>query len=106
MIQLDEKEAEIKYEGNILFGAKIGLPTSEGVRFIDPALRRDKMGLYRLRVDSVARAKAKGSYPKITRDMDGQKRPRKKDIGADQFSSEPIALKPLTTNEVGPAWKR
>ncbi len=106
LIQLDEKEADIKYEGNIFFGAKTGLPTSEGVRFIDPALRKDKLGIYRLRGDSVARAKAKGSYPQITRDMDGQKRPRKKDIGADQYSSEPIALKPLTTNEVGPAWKR
>ena len=106
LIQLEEEKAEIKYEGNIFFGSEIGVPASQGIRFTDPKLSKDKTGLYRPHTKSPVLGEAKGSYPKITYDMDGQKRPAKKDVGADQGSAEPTTKSPLSIKDVGPAWKR
>jgi hypothetical protein len=39
-------------------------------------------------------------------DIDGQPRPPIKDIGCDQSSAAPITSRPLSANDVGPAWMR
>ena len=105
LIQLDEGGAQIKYEGNIAHGAKTGVSSAKGFLLVNPKLVKDKSGLYRIGMDSPARGTAKGVYPKITRDMDGQERRGKKDVGADQVSSGPITQSPLSMKDVGPAWK-
>ncbi len=106
LIQLDEAQARIKYEGNIVYGVKTGVSPTKGLLVVDPKLMKDKSGIYRPQKDSPVKGAAKGRYPKITRDMDGQKRLAKKDVGADQYSVEPIVLRPVSARDVGPAWKR
>ena len=106
LIQIDESGAKIKYEGNIFHGAKMGVLPSPGVHFADPKLSMDKAGLYRPQKDSPAKGQAKGSYPKVVRDMDGHKRQGPSDVGADQMSADPISRRPLSIKDVGPVWKR
>ncbi len=106
LIQLDETQAQIKYEGNIVYGVKTGVSSRGGLRVVDPKLIKDKSGIYRPQKNSPAKGAAKGSYPKITRDMDGQKRSGQPDVGADQVSTKPIIHKPLSKRDVGPVWKR
>ena len=106
LIQLDEVQAQIKYEGNIVYGVKTGVSSGEGFQVVDPKLTKDKSGIYRPQKDSPTKGAAKGSYPKITHDMDGQKRLGRPDVGADQVSTKPIIHKPLSKKDVGPVWKR
>jgi hypothetical protein len=106
LIHLDEDQARIKYEGNIAHGAKTGVSSVKGFLLVNPKLVKDKLGLYRIGMDSPARGTAKAVYPKITHDMDGQKRPGQPDVGADQISTKPIIHKPLSRKDVGPVWKR
>ena len=105
-LQLDEAQAQIKYEGNIVYGAKTGVSSMKGLFAVDPKLMKDKLGIYRPQKDSPAKGEAKGSYPKITADMDGQQRQGQIDIGADQISSQPVKHWPLSIKDVGPTWKR
>jgi poly(beta-D-mannuronate) lyase len=106
LIQLDEDQARIKYEGNIVYGVKTEVSSRGGLLVVDPKLMKDQSGIYRPQRDSPAKGAAKGSYPKITHDMDGQKRSSQSDVGADQISAKPIIHKPLSRKDVGPVWKR
>ena len=78
----------------------------KGLLAVDPKLMKDKSGLYRPQKDSPAKGEAKGSYPKITHDVDGHKRLGQSDVGADQISTDPITRRPISMQDVGPAWKR
>ncbi|HEV8484995.1 MAG TPA: polysaccharide lyase 6 family protein [Blastocatellia bacterium] len=91
------------YEGNIVFGSAPNgdLPAS-GARRINPQLVRDSSGVFRLQSTSPAINTSVGSYPAVTIDMDGQARSGAKDVGADEFSTAAITVRPLTTANVGP----
>jgi hypothetical protein len=52
------------------------------------------------------RGAAEGNFPQIKTDMDSQLRIGKLDVGSDQISAAPIKIRPLTTNDVGPAWMK
>ena len=96
----------ITWEGNILFGTESGLPGGAGVTVSDPKLTRAADGLWRPAPNSPALGAAAGDFPFVTTDIDGQPRPARKDIGCDQQSAAPVLYRPLTTAEVGPAWKK
>ena len=91
------------FEGNIVFGAAPNgdLPAS-GTRRVNPQLLRDSSGVFRLQSTSPAINTSVGSYPAVTIDMDGQSRSGTKDVGADEFSTGSITVRPLTTANVGP----
>ena len=90
-----------KYEGNILFGAELGIPNPGGFKTVDPKLVLSNE-LYRIPKKSPARHGAVGSYDFINVDISGLPRVgRKKDVGAEQFMTKKV-LKPLTANDVGP----
>ena len=60
-------------------------------------------GVLHIASNSPAIGAAASGYTYVTNDMDGQSRPDTgKDIGADQFSSAPVAAHFLTASEVGP----
>jgi len=92
------------WQGNILWagtGSAGDIPAS-GFTSVDPQLKPDSAGEYRLQPGSPVIGKAAGSYPYVNVDMDGQERHPPLDIGADQFSAAPVANGILTPAEVGP----
>ena len=80
----------MKYEGNIMFGAAVGLEPHPGINVADPKLIAGPDKLMRPAPDSPALGAAAGEYPAVTDDMDGQPRPAaRQDVGADQASPAP-----------------
>ncbi|MFD8498358.1 chondroitinase-B domain-containing protein [Amycolatopsis sp. NPDC059657] len=89
----------VKYEGNITWGAKPGIP--DGYKSVNPKLVKDATGLWRLSSGSPAIDAGVGGYPYAATDFDLQARVGKYDIGADEFLPGG-ARKALTTADVGP----
>jgi poly(beta-D-mannuronate) lyase len=90
------------WENNMLFNTKsAGDIPAGGSVMADPKLSKDATGVFHLQKNSPAIDAAKGSYPVIKTDMDGQGRTTKTDIGADEFSRETLKAHMLTPGEVG-----
>jgi hypothetical protein len=68
----------------------------------DPLLNLQSDNFYRPALNSPLINSATGSNPFVTTDMDGQLRDGLPDIGADEISTAPITIKPVTISEVGP----
>lgn len=75
-----------------------------GINLADLALQRAPDGLWRPTSQSPAHAAARGSFPMVKTDIDGQPRTSRSDIGCDQMSDAPITNKPLKAEDVGPSW--
>jgi poly(beta-D-mannuronate) lyase len=103
-------------EGGTLFKGKEGdawtwignVASAEraGVRNVDPKLQRAIDGHLRPTSASPLIGAAEGEFPIVTRDIDGQPRGPKPDIGCDQLSDAPIANRPLTGVDLGPSWMK
>ncbi len=94
--------AQLKYQGNILFGGSAGSFPAGSFRIVDPKLVAGAGGLLRLSATSPAINAAVGSYPQVALDMDGQSRAGAKDVGADEFGAAGPQQRPLTAADVGP----
>ncbi len=92
------------YEGNIVYGANVGITNPVGITVADPKLFFAEDSLWRIGEGSPAIGAASGNYDFVTVDMDGQIRNLPKDAGADQFSSDPIIYRPMKPADVGPKW--
>jgi hypothetical protein len=94
--------------GNIAYGGSLGpLAGNPGVANVDPQLELASDGLWRPSATSPAINGGSGDFSSvITDDMDGQPRIGIYDIGADEVSNATIVRRPLTSNDVGPAWKQ
>ncbi len=92
------------WAGNIIWNVgSIGNIPSSGYTSKNPLLAADANGLvYHLQSGSPAINAGTGSYPQVTVDMDGQPRDSAPDIGADEFSTAPVAAHMLTASDVGP----
>lgn len=90
------------WANNILFNTNGGgdMP-KEGLKMVDPKLLKDASGAFHLQKNSPAINAAKGGYPLITVDMDGQKRIVPFDIGADELSNEKVVARILNPADVG-----
>lgn len=73
--------------------------TAEEVRIVDPRMTVMN-SVYRLSASSPAIDAAVGSYRHINEDMDGQPRIGLKDVGADEYSTEPVIRKMLSGADV------
>lgn len=100
--------ASIRWAGNLLFGpadVERGLAAgAAGVLFKDPRLTAGADELWRPSAASPALGAAAAVPFAVPLDIDGQKRPARADIGADQRSNAAIIRRPLTSGDVGPAW--
>jgi poly(beta-D-mannuronate) lyase len=76
-----------------------------GFTKVDPQLAADAAGIQRPKAGSPVVAAATGTFPSVTVDLDGQPRPEKMSIGADEPSEAPVVGKFLTPEDVGPAAK-
>jgi poly(beta-D-mannuronate) lyase len=94
----------LKWEGNIIFGAALGVEIQTGLLNVNPGLQRSLDGLWRITKNSPAVGNAKGGYPIVKLDIDGQLRKGNKDIGCDQLSDESVNNKPMNNFNTGPCW--
>ncbi len=93
------------WEGNIAFGAALGV-TDPGIIVTNPLLSLAADGLWRPATNSPARDAARGDYPWLTVDIDGQPRTVPLDVGCDEISTAPAVRHPLGVADVGPVWMR
>jgi poly(beta-D-mannuronate) lyase len=70
----------------------------------DPKLARGRDGIWRPGSDSPAIGAGAGEFAAVPTDFEGQPRGRKKDVGCDQVSTEPVEARLLTVADVGPTW--
>lgn len=94
------------WSGNLLWktGEAGDLPAAGAIK-ADPRLAPDANGIFRPQAGSAALGAAKGDFSAVTVDLDGQPRPAKKSIGADEPGDAPVVARLLTPSEVGPAAK-
>ena len=98
--------SRMKWEGNLIFGADLGIATPSGVTSADPQLAEGPDHLGRPAGASPALGAAVGDFAFVKEDIDGQPRTGKRDIGCDQHAGGPIVHRPLTPDDVGPPWRR
>lgn len=88
--------------GNMIFNVKgAGNMPADGYTMVDPKLLKPASGVYHLQLGSPAIDHAKGSYPAIKFDMDGQMRKGIYDVGADEVSDDTATVHALNPSEVG-----
>jgi poly(beta-D-mannuronate) lyase len=94
------------WRGNLLWKTgDVGNLPADGYSTADPQLVADERGIFRARNGGAAIGAAVGDYPNVSVDQDGQPRPAKKSIGADEPGDASATARLLTPNDVGPAAK-
>ncbi|QNE73320.1 lyase precursor [Streptomyces finlayi] len=97
------KTTGFTWQGNILWGAAInGNIPSGGYRRVDPLLRRESDGIFRLSAGSPAINAATLASPAVADDIDGHPRGATRDVGADEYATTVPVRRPLTAADVGP----
>lgn len=91
------------WSGNILWNVKNGDLPVEGCTTADPLLEGEPEAIKRFVTGSPAIEAAAGAFPGVAFDLDGQPRPEKKTVGADELSTAPISARFLSVADVGPA---
>ncbi len=103
LVRFTDTPVNLRWEGNIFWGASLGIPVPSGITIADPLLAAaGSDGLQRPTPSSPAINTAAGVYPLVSMDVDGQARQDPKDIGADEISDGPVLFRPLTAADVGP----
>jgi poly(beta-D-mannuronate) lyase len=104
IVTLTDTPVNLLWQANIFNGASIGItPAPSGITIADPLLvMAGGDSVWRLSGGSPAIDSAQGAFSSVTLDMDGQPRVQPADIGADEYSTAPVTLRPLRINDVGP----
>lgn len=93
--------------GNVIWNvATLGDFPANSFQSVDPLLSPDAHGLQHLQTGSPAIDAAVGEFRGVVADIDGQSRGEKKDIGADEVSTEATSARLLTPADVGPSAHR
>lgn len=106
IIEFEDQPTDLIWQGNIMYGNTLASSgeSIDGITWLDPGLEQDTSGLWRLSAESPAIDAGTVAYNFIVDDMDGQLRDTNFDVGADEYSTEPVTLRPLTPGDVGPDW--
>ena len=102
LITLTDVPVNMTWQGNIFYGASLGITQPQGITIASPQMALSADGLWRPAASSPALDAAAGSFPYVSIDIDGQARTGQLDIGADEISAAPVVLRPLTRKDVGP----
>lgn len=102
LITYTDTPINMKYEGNIFYGANLGITKPDGITITDPLMTLAPDSLWRIGNSSPAVNAAVGDYPFVTVDLDGQSRTGTFDAGADEFSADPVTQRPIKKHETGP----
>ena len=102
LITLTDVPVNMTWQGNIFYGASLGITQPQGITIASPQMALSADGLWRPAASSPALDAAAGSFPYVSIDIDGQARTGQLDIGADEISAASVVLRPLTRKDVGP----
>ncbi len=102
LITLTDTPTNLTWQGNVFYGAPLGITQPPGIAITDPQLALAADGIWRPGATSPVLNAAVGAFPYITLDMDGQARDATPDVGADEFSAAAKPRRPLTAADVGP----
>jgi poly(beta-D-mannuronate) lyase len=102
LITLTDVPLNMTWQGNIFYGASLGMTQPQGITIVNPQMSLSADGLWRPAAASPAVNAAAGSFPYVSNDIDGQSRTGQFDVGADEISTAPVVLRPLTRKDVGP----
>jgi poly(beta-D-mannuronate) lyase len=109
LVHVFAEPIRLKWRGNLVGGASLGISTPPGVTEVSPKLLlgAGAGGILRPPADSPARASASGEFAEVAEDIDGQPRAstRPRDVGCDQDSEAEVVHRPLTAEDVGPSWR-
>lgn len=98
-----EKTTGFTWQGNILWGAASdGNIPAGGYTRVNPLLRREADGVYRLSAGSPAIGAATLTSLSLHEDIDGHARGSSRDVGADEYGTQAPVRRPLTPADVGP----
>lgn len=103
IFEYEETPLQVTYAANVVYGATVGIDTTDGgITVADPILALQS-GLWR--PSSASPIVNQGVHVEfVTEDMDGQARDATPDIGADEIASGPVLHKPVTASDVGPSF--
>lgn len=99
--KIDGPMPNATWQGNLLFDTKAGDLPEGSFKMLNPGLKKDATGVYHLTLRSPAINAATGKVISVVTDMDGQKRTTPFDVGADEFSKEPVKARVLNPADVG-----
>ncbi|MDP2038475.1 MAG: chondroitinase-B domain-containing protein [Ignavibacteria bacterium] len=105
LVTFTDTPINITWSGNVFNGASIGMALPADNYNFNPQLVKGSDNIYRLQTGSMAIDKAGSAYNYTSKDFDGQTRIIN-DIGADEFSSDPVVIKSVSEKEVGPEYLR
>jgi hypothetical protein len=104
LINFAHQPINMNWQSNIFYGTTTGFTTvPPGNLMVNPIFEApDPYGVRRLSHLSLAINNTAQNYLFVTTDADGQPRDSIADIGCDEFSNEPIRIRPLRPQDVGP----
>ena len=105
LVTFTDAPINVTWNGNVFSWATIGMNLPADNYNFNPQLVKGSDNIYRLQAGSLAIDKANVNYNYVAKDFDGQTR-IVNDIGADEFSNDPITIKPVGPKEVGPEYLR
>ncbi len=106
LVTFSDTPINLTWSGNIFYGTAIGMTLPVNNYNDNPQLSLAADNLYRISSTSPAINRSDSIYKPVIKDMDGQPRDGIFDAGADEYSTLPILIKPLTEDDIGPNWMR
>jgi len=106
IVTFTDNPANMTWSGNMFYGTSIGMTLPAKNYFVNPQLSKSSNEVLRLISTSPAINNSDTNYAYTTIDMDGQERIGINDIGADEFSTSPLMIKPVSAATTGPGYMR
>lgn len=106
VITLRDPAAEIRWQGNLCDGEKLGIEPTGGVKLLKLPFQVGDDRLMRLTSIDPPLPAAAGDWPEIPLDMEGQPRSWPSVVGADVPSNAKVKWRPQTAQEVVAEWMR
>lgn len=107
LIDIINQPVHTAFTGNIVLPsgtAVVGADfTKEEVKVMNPGLKKSGL-IWENHPGSKIKDKAAGSFPYVDKDIQGQNRKGKKDVGCDEVDDSEKRNKALTGSDVGPSW--
>jgi poly(beta-D-mannuronate) lyase len=104
LITYTDTPVNMTYEGNIFYGASLGITKPAGITIVNPAMTYGADSLWRIGEGSPAVDAAVGTYDFVTVDIEGQPRTGVFDVGSDELSDALPAQRPVRKTDVGPEY--